>query len=92
MNHLTPLNLTLPDDLVADLRARVAAGHYPDEAAAVTDALRSAFGHDTALESWARTEAVAALEEHRRDPAAAIHVDDVMQELERRRAERRGAN
>ena len=85
---MASFTLTLPADPLSDLRARVAAGQYPDEATAVTDALRSAFEHDPALENRARTEAFAALVTHNLDPGAAIPVEDVMQELDCRRSNR----
>jgi antitoxin ParD1/3/4 len=90
MSENIPLTLSLPDELVADLRARVAAGHYPDEAAAVADALRSAFATDAGFETWLRTDVVRALDEHRRDPEAALPLDQVVGALEHRRFARRG--
>lgn len=38
---MATLTITLPDDLAATVRARVAAGEYPDEGAAIADALRA---------------------------------------------------
>lgn len=92
MEQPSPLTLTLPEDQIADLRARVAAGQYADEAAAVSDALRIAFGRDAALEAWLKTEVVAAWDEHQDDPGAAVPAEDIMQELERRRTLRPGTN
>ena len=37
---MATLTITLPDDLAATLRARVAAGDYPDEGAVIAELLR----------------------------------------------------
>jgi Arc/MetJ-type ribon-helix-helix transcriptional regulator len=77
----TILTLALPAELVAVLRARVAAGDFPDESAGVAQALRLAFDEDAALEAFLREAVVAAHAEHRADPEAAIPVEAVMDRL-----------
>lgn len=49
---MATLTITLPDDLAADIRARVAAGEYPDEGAVIADWLRGPEEPPEMLAQW----------------------------------------
>jgi antitoxin ParD1/3/4 len=50
---MATLTITLPDDLAATVRARVAAGDYPDESAVITDLLRAKAEEAEFSAAWA---------------------------------------
>ena len=80
----------MPDDIAAQVRARVASGAYVDESAVVTEALRTLQDRDQSVEEWLRTEVVEAYDALRADPSRARTADQVLDTLrgERERIER----
>ena len=52
------LTVTLPDDLVQAIEAKVAAGEYASESEVVQDGLASLLEFDQELEAWLRDEVV----------------------------------
>lgn len=80
------LTVTLPDDIVQAIEARVAAGEYASESDLVRDGLEGFLGDDAAVESWLRDEIVARCRRRASDPSPSIPVEDVMDRIGRRSA------
>lgn len=72
MRTTKQLSITLPNNMAEALKERVASGAYASESEVVRDGLRALFARDEAVETWLRTEVVAAYDELRADPSRAI--------------------
>lgn len=75
------LSVTLPDDLAAQVRARVASGQYASESDVVVEALRALEDREQTLEQWLRTEVVAAYDALAADPSRGLSLDEVRSSL-----------
>jgi putative addiction module CopG family antidote len=77
MRTTKQLSITLPNDMAEALKERVASGAYASESEVVRDGLRALFAREDAIETWLRTEVVAAYDELRADPSRAISSDEM---------------
>lgn len=77
MRTTQQLSVTLPKDMAAQVRARVASGEYASESEVIRDGLRALQARDRALENWLRTEAAAAYDELVADPSLGLTMDQV---------------
>lgn len=75
------LSVTLPDDLAAQVRARVASGEYASESDVVIEALRTLQDCEQSVEQWLRTEVVEAYDELEADPSRGVSLDEVRESL-----------
>lgn len=75
------LNVTLPDDLADQVRAKVASGQYASESDVVIEALRTLEDRDRDLEHWLRTEAGAIYDRMKADPSRGRSLDEVRASL-----------
>ena len=75
------LSVTLPDDLAAQVRARVASGQYASESDVVAEALRTLEDRERDLEHWLRTDAVAAYDKMKADPSRGRSLAEVRASL-----------
>ena len=75
------LNVTLPDDLADQVRARVASGQYASESDVVIEALRTLDDREQSLERWLRTEAVAIYDRMKADPSRGRSLEQVRASL-----------
>jgi putative addiction module CopG family antidote len=84
----TQLNITLPEELAAFVRARVASGQYASESEVIQDGIEELIDRERPLEKWLRTEVVAAYDAMEADPARGRSIEDVQETLagEHRRA------
>jgi antitoxin ParD1/3/4 len=67
-------SVTLSEDLVVQLKIRVAKGGYADESAVVREGLRVLGEREQAIEGWLRTDVVAAYDAHMANPSKACDV------------------
>lgn len=81
MRTTTQLSITLPNSMAEALKKRVASGAYATESEVVRDGLRALFARDDAVETWLRTEVVAAYDELRADPSRAISAQELRAHL-----------
>ncbi|EXJ51273.1 ribbon-helix-helix domain-containing protein [Microbacterium sp. MRS-1] len=81
MRTTKQLSITLPTGMADALKERVSSGAYASESEVVRDGLRALFAREEAVESWLRTEVVAAYDELRADPSQAISADDMRAHL-----------
>jgi antitoxin ParD1/3/4 len=66
------LSVTLPKEMAQMIRNKVASGEYASESEVVRDGLRALQARDRALETWLRTEVVAAYDEAKAKPSALL--------------------
>lgn len=88
MRSTTQLSITLPNEMAADVRAKVASGEYASESEVIRDGLRALQARDKAVEHWLRTAVVPAYEALKADPSRAVALEDVRAGLAKRHAAR----
>jgi len=81
MRTTKQMSITLPTGMAELVKERVASGAYASESEVVRDGLRALFAREEAIESWLRTEVVAAYDELRENPARAISSADMRARL-----------
>lgn len=81
MRTTRQLSITLPNEMAAQVSAKVASGEYASESEVIRDGLRALRDRDQALERWLRTEAVAALDALRADPSRGRSLEQVRETL-----------
>ncbi len=88
MRTTKQLSITLPTDMAAAIKERVASGAYASESEVIRDGLRALFARDEAMETWLGTEVVAAINAIAADPSRGVTPDEVRATL-RENASRR---
>ncbi|MDR2212192.1 MAG: type II toxin-antitoxin system ParD family antitoxin [Pseudomonadales bacterium] len=89
MPNTQQLNITLPNDMAAMVREKVASGEYANDSEVIVDGLAFLRERDRGLEHWLRTEGIAAYDRLHADPSSALTSEQVLQglaEARRRRA------
>ncbi len=70
-------SVTLPNDLAAQVRAKVASGEYASVSEVIRDGLRALDARDRAVEQWLRNEVVPAYDAYQADLPLGIPLEDV---------------
>jgi antitoxin ParD1/3/4 len=78
MRNTRPISVTLPHDMAAMVKAKVASGDYATESEVIRDGLRTLQARDAAIERWLRDEIAKSYDEYAADPSIGIPVEDVM--------------
>jgi len=81
MRNTHPLSITLPHDMAAMVKAKVASGEYATESEVIRDGLRALQARDAALEKWLRDEVAKSYDEYAADPSTGIPAGEVMARL-----------
>ncbi|MGO9008155.1 MAG: type II toxin-antitoxin system ParD family antitoxin [Beijerinckiaceae bacterium] len=81
MRNTHPISVTLPHDMAAMVKAKVASGEYATESEVIRDGLRALQARDAAIEKWLRDEVAKSYDEHAADPSIAIPAGEVMAHL-----------
>lgn len=81
MRNTLPISVTLPHDMAAMVKAKVASGEYASESEVIRDGLRTLQARDAALESWLRGEVAKSYDEFTADPSIGIPAGEVMARL-----------
>jgi putative addiction module CopG family antidote len=81
MRNTTPISVTLPHDMAAMVKAKVASGEYATESEVIRDGLRALQARDAAVERWLRDEVAKSYDELEADPSIAIPAETVMERL-----------
>ncbi|MPZ34379.1 MAG: type II toxin-antitoxin system ParD family antitoxin [Rhodospirillales bacterium] len=72
MRTTQQLSVTLPKEMAQMVRNKVASGEYASESEVVRDGLRALQARDRALETWLRTEVVAAYDDAKANPSSLL--------------------
>jgi len=81
MRNTHPISITLPHDMAAMVKAKVASGEYATESEVIRDGLRALQARDAAVERWLRDEVAKSYDEYAADPSIGIPADEVMARL-----------
>ncbi|KVE30152.1 CopG family transcriptional regulator [Burkholderia singularis] len=85
MRTTQQMSITLPNEMVELVRAKVASGEYATESEVIRDGLRSLAARDRAIESWLRDEVVPAAAALEADPERGLTIEQVRERLARKR-------
>ena len=81
MRNTQPISVTLPHDMAAMVKAKVASGEYASESEVIRDGLRTLLARDLALENWLRSEVGKSYDEFEIDPSSGVPADEIMARL-----------
>ena len=81
MRNTHPVTITLPHDMAAMVKAKVASGEYATESEVIRDGLRALQARDAAVDEWLRDEVAKSYDEYAADPSIGIPADDIMARL-----------
>ena len=81
MRNTHPITITLPHDMAAMVKAKVASGEYATESEVIRDGLRALQARDAAVDKWLRDEVAKSCDEYAADPSIGIPADDIMARL-----------
>jgi putative addiction module CopG family antidote len=76
-----PISITLPHDMAAMVRAKVASGEYATESEVIRDGLRALQARDAAVESWLREEVARSFDENAARPWLGTPEAEVLERL-----------
>ena len=81
MRSTQQLSVTLPVEMAAQVKARVASGEYASESEVIRDGLRALKARETAIESWLREDIGPVHDARQADPACARSIEQVKSSL-----------
>jgi len=85
MRSTQQFSVTLPNDMAADVRAKVSSGAYASESEVIRDGLRALQARDRAVENWLSHVALPAYDAYQADPSRGVSTDEVRAGLSARR-------
>lgn len=77
MRSTQQLSVTLPIDMAAQVKARVASGEYASESEVIRDGLRALQAREKAIDNWLREDIAPIYDAMHADPRRARSVADV---------------
>ena len=78
MRNTHPISVTLPHDMAAMVKAKVASGEYATESEVIRDGLRTLQARDAAIEKWLRDEVAKSYDEYAADPSIGIPAREIV--------------
>lgn len=81
MRTTQQFSVTLPNEMAALVRAKVASGEYASESEVIREGLRALSARERALEDWLRQQAAPAYDAYRADPSRGLSLEDVRASL-----------
>ena len=88
MRSTQQFSVTLPHEMAADVRAKVASGEYASESEVIRDGLRALQERNRAVEHWLRNEVVPAFRALKADPSRGSSLEETRTALAKRHAAR----
>lgn len=85
MNARQQISITLPAEMAAAVRAKVASGEYADESEVIRDSLDDMLTRDQALEQWLIEEVLLTCKAFEADPSRGLSIEQVRANLAARR-------
>ncbi|HXQ12416.1 MAG TPA: type II toxin-antitoxin system ParD family antitoxin [Caulobacteraceae bacterium] len=90
MRSTQQFSVTLPNEMAAEVRAKVASGEYASESEVIRDGLRALQARDRAVEHWLRHEVVATYQAMKAHPSRGSLLADARAGLAERHVARAG--
>jgi putative addiction module CopG family antidote len=84
MRSTQQFSVTLPNEMAALVRAKVASGEYASESEVIREGIRALNARERALDDWLRSQALPAYEAYRADRSRGITLEDVRRNLGKR--------
>lgn len=81
MRNTSPISITLPHDMAAMVKEKVASGQYATESEVIRDGLRILKARDEMLEAWLRDEVAKSYDEFASGKGGEIPGEDMMAKL-----------
>lgn len=81
MRTTQQLSITLPNEMVEVVKAKVRAGEYASESEVIRDGLRALLARDRAVENWLHEQVGPAYDALKADPSRAVTADQVRARL-----------
>lgn len=81
MRSTQQLSITLPIEMAAAVKSRVAAGEYATESEVIRDGLRALLARDRAVESWLHAQVLPAYDALKADPSRGLSIEQVRSQL-----------
>lgn len=78
MGDMQPINISLPEEMVTMIKAKVLSGEYASASEVIQAGLDRLQDRDAAFESWLRTDVAESYDAFTADPASGIPIEDVM--------------
>ncbi|WP_218169810.1 ribbon-helix-helix domain-containing protein [Pseudomonas costantinii] len=85
MRSTQQMSITLPIEMAALIKAKVAAGEYATESEVIRDGLRALLARDRAMEDWLRDEVIPAAAALKADPGRALSAGQVREHMAAKR-------
>lgn len=84
MRSTQQFSVTLPNEMAALVRAKVASGEYASESEVIREGIRALNARERALDDWLRSQALPSYDAYRADPSRGIALEDVRTNLGKR--------
>ncbi|MGY2374969.1 ribbon-helix-helix domain-containing protein [Pseudomonas sp. SDO524_S393] len=81
MRSTQQMSITLPVEMAAMVKARVAAGEYASESEVIRDGLRVLLARDRAMEQWLHDEVIPSAVALETNPARALTTEQVREHM-----------
>jgi antitoxin ParD1/3/4 len=81
MRSTQQFSITLPNDMAAAVKSKVAAGEYATESEVIRDGLRFLMARDRAVDQWLTQQVGPAFDALEADPSRALSVSQVRERL-----------
>lgn len=77
MRTTQQFSVTLPNEMAALVRAKVASGEYASESEVIRDGLRALNARERAINDWLTRQALPSYDAYRDDPSKGISLEEV---------------
>ncbi|MBB4639843.1 type II toxin-antitoxin system ParD family antitoxin [Rhizorhapis suberifaciens] len=77
MRSTQQFSVTLPNEMAALVRAKVASGEYASESEVIREGLRALNARERALNDWLTQQALPSYDAYRADPSKGIPLEEV---------------
>ncbi len=84
MRSTQQFSVTLPNEMAATVRAKVASGEYASESEVIREGLRALNARERALNDWLTQQALPSYDAYRADPSKGIPLDEVRASIGKR--------
>ena len=84
MRSTQQFSVTLPNEMAALVRTKVASGEYASESEVIREGLRALNARERAMDDWLRQQALPSYDAYRADPSRGIALEDVRASIGKR--------
>jgi putative addiction module CopG family antidote len=84
MRSTQQFSVTLPNEMAALVRAKVASGEYASESEVIREGLRALNARERAMDDWLRHQALRDYDAYRADPSRGMSLEEVRASIGKR--------